>query len=193
MAEAKATKLKFLEFMSQRELITAYDLMGKFGYSYSYAYKKLSLLKRQGLVQDVGDTPAISRGQWCLTDKGIKRLHFLQQKKEEQGKVVKQQEILEKEEITRYKKRIKELEERVGELEDLVEIFRSPGGLEGKVSRLLDGVRKVAAAYSQAEKQGINPENVDFGYLTSRIQELLKYSEYLPPEKRSKIQKELRL
>jgi len=101
--------------------------------------------------------------------------------------------MLEKEEVTKYKKRIKELEERNEGLEDLVQIFRSPGGLDGKVSRLLEGVRKAATAYSQAEKLGLKPENVDFGYLNSRIEELLKYSEYLPPEKRIKIKKEFGL
>lgn len=42
MAEPKATKKEFLEFMEERELITAHSLMNQFGYSYSYACKKLS-------------------------------------------------------------------------------------------------------------------------------------------------------
>ena len=50
MAEAKAPKGEFLKFIKERERITAYDLIDRFGYSYSYAYKRLNLLKKQGLV-----------------------------------------------------------------------------------------------------------------------------------------------
>lgn len=77
MAEAKAQKWEFLDFMEDREIVTAYDLMQKFGYTYSYAHKKLSLLKKQGLVLDLGDTPSTNRGQWCLTEKGYARLNYL--------------------------------------------------------------------------------------------------------------------
>ncbi len=45
MAEAKATKRELLEFIKDREIITAFDLIERFGYSYSYAYKRLSLLR----------------------------------------------------------------------------------------------------------------------------------------------------
>ena len=120
MAEAKATKREFLEFIRGREMITAYDLMNEFGYSHSYACKRLSLLKKQGLVLDMGDTPSTHRGEWCLTDKGHKKLHFLQQREKERDAVVKQEETLESEEIIRLKKRVEELEE-------LVKIFTGPG------------------------------------------------------------------
>jgi hypothetical protein len=186
MAKAKATRLKFLEFIGKREMITAYGLMDRFGYSYSYANKKLSLLKRQGLVQDIGDTPATRRGQWCLTERGIDRLRFLQQREKEQDTEVKRQEMLENEDITR-------LEKRVEELEELVKVFTGPGGLQGEVSRLLNEFHKAAAAYSQAGKLGIKPENIDFGDLTSRIEKLIRYSEYLPEKERIELQKELGL
>jgi len=54
MAEAKATKKEFLEFIKERELITAYDLIERFGYSYSYACKRLSLLKKQRIAASGG-------------------------------------------------------------------------------------------------------------------------------------------
>jgi hypothetical protein len=63
-----------------REIITPYDLVERFGYTYSYACKKLSLLKRQSLVMDLGNTPSTYRGQWCLTDKGYRRLYYLSRK-----------------------------------------------------------------------------------------------------------------
>jgi len=77
MAETKAKKWEILNFIEGRGIITHYDLMERFGYTYSYAAKKLSLLKRQGLISNLRDTPSTSRGQWCLTDKGQARLYYL--------------------------------------------------------------------------------------------------------------------
>jgi len=77
MAEAKAKKWQFLSFIEDKEIITPRDLMERFNYTYSYACKKLSLFKKQGLVWDLGNTPSTYRGQWCLTDKGYKRLYYL--------------------------------------------------------------------------------------------------------------------
>ena len=111
MAEAKATKKEFLEFIREREIVTAYDLIERFDYSYSYAYKKLSLLKKQGLVQDIGDTPSTQRGQWCLAEKGYERLYFLQQREGEGDAVTKKVVVVEREETIRLKKRVKELED----------------------------------------------------------------------------------
>jgi hypothetical protein len=119
MAEPKATKREFLEFIKEREIITAYDLIERFGYSYSYACKRLSLLKRQGLVQDIGDTPSTYRGQWCLTEKGYKKLHFLERSEEEQ-EAVKNEEVLKREEMARLQKRVEQLEREKLELEELV-------------------------------------------------------------------------
>jgi len=186
MAEAKATKLKFLEFMREREVITAYDLMDKFGYTYSYACKKLSLLKKQGLVDDMGDTPLTHRGQWCLTDRGIERLRFLQRREKGQDTVVKQQEILENKEMARLKKRVEELEE-------LVKIFTGPGGLQGEVSRLLKECDELRAAYARAIKLGAKPEQLDFRDLNLRLEKLIRYSELLPAEERDKLLRTLRL
>lgn len=77
MAEAKAKKWQVLSFIEDKEIITASDLTVRFDYTYSYACKKLSLLKKQGLVRDLGSTPSTYRGQWCLTDKGYERLYYL--------------------------------------------------------------------------------------------------------------------
>jgi len=186
MAEAKATKKEFLEFMREREIITAHDLMNEFGYSYSYACKRLSLLKKQGLVHDMGDTPSTYRGQWCLTEKGHEKLYFLQRREKERDAVIKQEEMLEREEVIRLKKRVEELEE-------LVKIFTGPGGLEGEVSRLLKECDESRAAYARALKLGVKPEQLDLRDLTSRLEKLLKYSELLPAEEREKLLKTLGL
>ena len=167
-------------------MVSAYDLMNEYNYSYSYACKKLSLFKRQGLVEDIGDTPLTYRGQWCLTEKGYEKLHFLQQRKKEQDAVVKQEEMLENEEIIRLKKRVEELEE-------LVKIFRNPGGLQGEVSRLLKECDGLSTAYSRAIKRGVKPEQLDLRDLNSRLEKLIRYSELLPAEERRQLLKTLGL
>jgi hypothetical protein len=184
MAEAKATKKEFLEFMSERELITAYDLIERFGYSYSYACKRLSLLKKQGLVDDIGDTPSTYRGQWCLTEKGYEKLHFLQRREKEREAVIEKEEMLEKEEMIRLKKRVEELEE-------LVKIFTGPGGLKGEVSRLLREYEGIMTVYARALKLGVKPEQLDVRELTSRLEKLNRYNELLPAEEREKLVKRL--
>jgi hypothetical protein len=186
MAEAKATKKEFLEFMSERELITAYDLIERFGYSYSYAYKRLSLLKKQGLVEDIGDTPSTYRGQWCLTEKGYEKLHFLQRREKEREAVIEKEEMLEREDVIRLKKRVEELE-------DLIKILTGPGGLEGEVSRLLREYEGIMAAYARALKLGVKPEQLDMRELTSHLEQLNRYSELLSAEEREKLAKRLQL
>ncbi len=186
MAQAKATKREFLKFMREREMVTAYDLMNEFSYSYSYACKRLSLFKKQGLVEDIGDTPSTYRGQWCWTGKGYEKLHFLQQRKEEQDAVVKEEEMLENGEMIRLRKRVEELEE-------LVKILTSPGGLKGEVSRLLKECDELGTAYSRAIRSGTNPKQLDLRDLNSRLEKLIRYSELLPAEERGKLLKTLGL
>ena len=94
--------------------------------------------------------------------------------------------MLEREEMTRLKKRVKELE-------DLVKIFTGPGGLEGEVSRLLKECEGLAATYERAPKLGVKPEQLDWRQLTSRLEKLIKYSELLPAEERGKLLKTLGL
>ncbi len=186
MAQTKATKREFLEFMREREMVSAYDLMNEYNYSYSYACKRLSLFKKQGLVEDIGDTPLTYRGQWCLTEKGHGKLHFLERREQEQDVVVKQEELLEKKEIIRFRKRVEELEE-------LVKILSGPGGLGGEVSRLLKECDGLSTAYSRTIKRGAKPEQRDLRDLNSRLEKLIKYSELLPAEEREKLLKTLGL
>lgn len=80
MAETKASKADILGFMRQWEIITPHDLVEYFDYSLSYARKRLTLLKKQGLVEDLGDTPSSYRGQWVLTEKGYSRGLFYHEK-----------------------------------------------------------------------------------------------------------------
>jgi DNA-binding transcriptional ArsR family regulator len=72
--EARRRKLEVLDFIESRESVTPYDLVDRFGYSYSYACKKLSVLKKQGLVD------IFKRGNWILTDAGYRRLYYLAEK-----------------------------------------------------------------------------------------------------------------
>lgn len=96
--------------------------------------------------------------------------------------VIKQEEMLEREEMIRLKKRVEELE-------DLVKIFREPGGLKGEVSRLLKECDGLGAAYARALKLGAKPEQLDLRDLTSCLEKLTKYSELLPAEEREKLLK----
>lgn len=80
MAETKASKADILGFMRQWEIITPHDLVEYFDYSLSYARKRLTLLKKQGLVEDLGDTPSSYRGQWVLTEKEYSRGLFYHEK-----------------------------------------------------------------------------------------------------------------
>ena len=66
----KARKLDVLEFIHDREFVTAYDLMDQFGYTYSSARCRLSQLRKEGF------TERSDRGQWCLTEKGYKKLDY---------------------------------------------------------------------------------------------------------------------
>ena len=64
----KATKLIILEFVYDREMVTAFDLIEEFDYTYSSAHCRLSLLKKEGFVQRTGG------GHWCLSDRGYDKL-----------------------------------------------------------------------------------------------------------------------
>ena len=66
----KARKLQVLEFIYDREFVTAYDLMDRFGYRYSSARCRLSQLRKEGF------TERLARGQWCLTDKAYRKLRY---------------------------------------------------------------------------------------------------------------------
>lgn len=67
----KARKLEALKFIYDREIVTAYDLMNEFDYTYSSARCRLSQLRKEGYIQRLS-----IRGQWCLTDKGYRKLDY---------------------------------------------------------------------------------------------------------------------
>lgn len=67
----KARKLEVLKFIYDREIVTAYDLMNEFGYTYSSARCRLCRLRKEAFIQ-----PLFMRGQWGLTDKGYRKLDY---------------------------------------------------------------------------------------------------------------------
>lgn len=64
----KATKLTVLLFIYDREMVTAFDLMEQFDYTYISAHCRLSDLKKEGFIQRTG------AGHWCLSDRGFDKL-----------------------------------------------------------------------------------------------------------------------
>lgn len=66
----KATKLEVLQFINEREIISPADLVERFGYSRGGADWRLNLLKRQNLAINE------RRGEWTITDDGIRRLIY---------------------------------------------------------------------------------------------------------------------
>jgi len=75
----KARKIEVLEFIYDREIVTACDLVDEFGYTYSSARCRICQLGKEGFIQ-----PLLMRGQWCLTNKAYEKLryHGILQKKE---------------------------------------------------------------------------------------------------------------
>jgi len=67
----KARKLDVLKFIHDREIVTAYDLMNEFGYTYSSARCRLCQLRKERYIQ-----PLFMRGQWGLTEKGYRKLDY---------------------------------------------------------------------------------------------------------------------
>jgi len=66
----RASKLVVLEFIRDKEIIRAFDLIERFGYSEGGAWATLSWLKREGLI--INDR----KGEWTITDLGLKRLIY---------------------------------------------------------------------------------------------------------------------
>ncbi len=67
----KATKIDVLDFMHMREIVTAYDLVDRFGYSYKGAKQRLWLLHRKQLIE-----PLFQRGTWGITELAAKKLDY---------------------------------------------------------------------------------------------------------------------
>ena len=85
----KARKIDLLEFIYDREAVTADDLMEKFGYTYSGAHSRLSQLSKQGFIQQ------LTKGWWCLTEKGYNKLDYhgvLKRKGDERERIKRQAE-----------------------------------------------------------------------------------------------------
>jgi hypothetical protein len=70
MKKKKASKLEVLEFIWKNEVIGYSDLVNRFNYSEGGAAKALWRFKQQDLV--VNDR----RGEWVLTDIGLRRLIY---------------------------------------------------------------------------------------------------------------------
>jgi len=85
----KARKIDVLEFIYDSEVVTSYDLMEEFEYTYSSARCRLSQLRKEGFIQQV------TRGQWCLTDRGYEKLGYrgvIKRKEEEKLRIERQAE-----------------------------------------------------------------------------------------------------
>jgi hypothetical protein len=65
-----ATKVDVLEFIMKRELVWAYELEEKFGYSPRYVPVLLNRLKRAVLIINM------TRGCWELTEEGYGKLRY---------------------------------------------------------------------------------------------------------------------
>lgn len=210
MAETKAKKQEILAFIDARETITSYQLMERFGYTYSYSCKKLSLLKKQGLIVDLGSTPSSHRGQWCLTDKGYNRLHYLLKQQEEETKRSKErdEELVAqgyKDARRRYNVSYsccicgKEVEVNADEERKAIRQYMESqkwghaeclGGGKGqkislnavreRVSRLAVEICSLTRIYATAQKNGIRPEQIDWRDWTSRKEEMEKLLPLLP-------------
>ncbi|MBA7574008.1 hypothetical protein ES708_15810 [subsurface metagenome] len=83
----KARKLEVLEFIYDREVVTAYDLINRFGYTYGSARCRLCQLRKEGFIQRT------MMGHWCLTDRGYNKLdyHGVLKRKEDEEKRIKRQ------------------------------------------------------------------------------------------------------
>lgn len=66
----KASKLEILEFINEKEIVSPFDLVNRFGYTRLGAGSMLSWLKSQRLVINE------RRGEWTLTDEGVRRLIY---------------------------------------------------------------------------------------------------------------------
>jgi len=72
----KARKIEVLEFIDGNEIVTAYDLVNEFGYTYNSARCRLSQLRKEGYIEP------LLRGQWCLANRGYDKIYYLRSLKE---------------------------------------------------------------------------------------------------------------
>lgn len=193
MAVTKGTKRQVLEFIKKHDAVCANQLTDRFRYTYSYAYKRLSLLKREGLVFDLGRASGM-RGWWSLTEKGHRRVDLLRRREGKGIELQREQAVrrgelakLERDQLAKLEKRVGELQRENVELQELVKVSTGPGGLEGVVSRLAEQWLRLARDYAHAVELGVNPNQFDLAEPGARLEKLLKYIEFLPADKRQKV------
>jgi len=66
----RATKIEVLEFIWKMEIVRIHDLVDRFGYTEGGACWRLVSLKKEGLVDNE------QKGEWTITDLGLKRLAY---------------------------------------------------------------------------------------------------------------------
>ncbi|GAI96999.1 unnamed protein product [marine sediment metagenome] len=66
----KATKLELLQFIYEREVVSRFDVVEKFGYTPGGADSMLAWLKREKLVTND------RKGEWTISDDGLRRLIY---------------------------------------------------------------------------------------------------------------------
>lgn len=63
-------KISVLDFIHDREVVTWFDLVEEFGYTYWGAIRRLYRLLKQQLIKRIG------RGEYCLAEDGYKKLDY---------------------------------------------------------------------------------------------------------------------
>jgi len=99
----KARRIEVLEFIDGNEIVTAHDLMNRFGYTYNSARCRLSQLRKDGYIE------SLLRGQWCLANRGYEQIYYPRSLKEKAEDEKREQE----KEVKRLKRRVEELESRL--------------------------------------------------------------------------------
>jgi len=156
----KARKIDVLKFVEKREIVTPYNLMNWFGYTYSSARCRLSKLKKEGYIEPY------SRGRWCLTDRGYAKIYYLHSLKEkvEEGK---QEQEKEEQEVARLKQRVGELESRLSLL------HKSLVRISGEIQSM---IAPIALLTKQDPKSGLEYYRIMLTRLLVKLNELIKQS-----------------
>jgi len=71
--EIKAALIEVLIFIKLRKVVKPIDLMNEFHYSYWGAVNRIRRMEKQNLVEKMG---SINPGAYCLTNEGIRRLLY---------------------------------------------------------------------------------------------------------------------
>jgi len=66
-----ATKRQVLEYFQSHGVVRPQDLMAVFGYQYEGALQKLRMLRKERLIEHLGDP-----GEWGITATGLRRLRY---------------------------------------------------------------------------------------------------------------------